>query len=424
MNLGFLGKRNAGPRSFVWKQAKGFIFWLLCSGGSHLWADTLTELNLELDPNRLLQADGTALPERSVILFGSFTNATNDPLSLARSLPSPTASNILTTLRSNFVVWRQITYTNGLDVFQVTTTPVAATRTNLAGRPVYLWVYNATNTNAANAENLQIGIFRARGNQVFPDASDTDFTVGLTLNNNPATNDIPGAGILFGQFFSNNNTQNFRLARITNVETSTMGSNTNFTVFTNIPFEIDVTANNGPNFFTLATSNLPSSLIFTNNGTLTGLFPQPTNVVIEVVASNNEGWGVQAVTNRLNFTVNTLTLTASNSQSPVAGVAQATKAGEIFASPGGAWTNLTKLPTGLSLAMDGTLSGTLWSSLAAFTILRQIDDTSTNYFRLNFNPTTPSFAIGGLQAGRLRVRLGQSVTNTNLAFSDSFGPIS
>jgi hypothetical protein len=421
MILGFLEKRNAGPRSFVWKQAKGFFFWLLCSGGSHLWADTLTELSFDADPSRLLQADGSSLPERSVILFGSFTNATNDPLSLARSLPSPTASNILTTLRSNFVIWRQITYTNGLDVFQVTTTPGSTTLSNLAGRPVYLWVYNATNTNAANAANLQIGIFRARGNKVFPDASE-DFTLSLTLNNNPATNEFPGAGILFGQFFSNNNTQNFRLAPITNVETSTMGTNTNFSIFSGIPFEIDVTANNGPTEFNLVTTNLPGSFSFTNHGTLTGEFTEATNTTVEVVASNNEGWGVRAVTNRFSVTVNNLTLAASNSQSPVAGVPQATNAPQLFSSPGGSWTNLTALPGGLALAVDGSLTGTVWSTNARFTILRQIDGSTTNFFRLNFNPSTPSFQVGGLAAGYLRVRQGQTATNTNLSFSDGFQP--
>lgn len=397
----------------------------LCLGvflGAHLRADTLTELSFDGDPSRLLQADGSSLPERSVILFGSFTNATNDPLSLARSLPSPTASNILTTLRSNFVVWRQISYTNGLNNFQVTNTPGNATRTNLAGRPVYLWVYNATNTNAANAANLQIGIFRARGDQVFPTASETDFTVGLTLNNNPATDDFPGAGILFGQFFSNNNTQNFRLAPITNVETSTMGTNTNFSIFSGIPFEIEVTANNGPTEFNLVTTNLQGSFSFTNHGTLTGQFTEATNTTVEVVASNNEGWGVRAVTNRFNVTVNNLTLAASNSQSPVAGVPQATNAPQLFSSPGGSWTNLTALPGGLALAVDGSLTGTVWSTNARFTILRQINGSTTNFFRLNFNPSTPSFQVGGLAAGYLRVRQGQTATNTNLSFSDGFQP--
>ena len=411
-----LGK-GAGP--FRWKVLK----FSLCLGVffvAHLRAD-LTELSFDGDPNRLLQADGSSLPERSVILFGSFTNATNDPLSLARSLPSPTASNILTTLRSNFVVWRTISYTNGLDNFQVTTTPGAATRTNLAGRPVYLWVYNATNTNAANAANLQIGIFRARGNQVFPNASE-DFSVGLTLNNNPATDEFPGAGILFGQFFSNNNTQNFRLAPITNVETSTMGTNTNFSIFSGIPFEIEVTANNGPTEFNLVTTNLPGSFSFTNHGTLTGEFTEATNTTVEVVASNNEGWGVRAVTNRFNVTVNNLTLAASNSQSPVAGVPQVTNAPQLFSSPGGSWTNLTALPGGLALAVDGSLTGTVWSTNARFTILRQIDGSTTNFFRLNFNPSTPSFQVGGLAAGYLRVRQGQTATNTNLSFSDGFQP--
>ena len=410
-----LGK-GAGP--FRWKVLK----FSLCLGVffvAHLRAD-LTELSFDDDPNRLLQADGSSLPDRSVILFGSFTNATNDPLSLARSLPSPTASNILTTLRSNFVVWRTISYTNGLDNFQVTTTPSDATRTNLAGRPVYLWVYNATNTNAANAANLQIGIFRARGNKVFP--SETDFEVGLTLNNKPATDEFPGAGILFGQFFSNNNTQNFRLAPITNVETSTMGTNTNFSIFSGIPFEIDVTANNGPTEFNLVTTNLPGSFSFTNHGTLTGEFTEATNTTVEVVASNNEGWGVRAVTNRFNVTVNNLTLAASNSQSPVAGVAQATNAPQLFSSPGGSWTNLTALPGGLALAVDGSLTGTVWSTNARFTILRQINGSTTNFFRLNFNPSTPSFQVGGLAAGYLRVRQGQTATNTNLSFSDGFQP--
>ena len=412
-----LGK---GAGTFRWKVLK----FSLCLGVffvAHLRAD-LTELSFDGDPNRLLQADGSSLPDRSVILFGSFTNATNDPLSLARSLPSPTASNILTTLRSNFVVWRTISYTNGLDNFQVTTTPGAATRTNLAGRPVYLWVYNATNTNAANAANLQIGIFRARGNQVFPNASETDFAVGLTLNNNPATDDFPGAGILFGQFFSNNNTQNFRLAPITNVETSTMGTNTNFSIFSGIPFEIDVTANNGPTEFNLVTTNLPGSFSFTNHGTLTGEFTEATNTTVEVVASNNEGWGVRAVTNRFNVTVNNLTLAASNSQSPVAGVPQVTNAPQLFSSPGGSWTNLTALPGGLALAVDGSLTGTVWSTNARFTILRQINGSTTNFFRLNFNPSTPSFQVGGLAAGYLRVRQGQTATNTNLSFSDGFQP--
>lgn len=411
-----LGK---GAGTFRWKVLK----FSLCLGVffvAHLRAD-LTELSFDGDPNRLLQADGSSLPDRSVILFGSFTNATNDPLSLARSLPSPTASNILTTLRSNFVVWRTISYTNGLDNFQVTTTPGAATRTNLAGRPVYLWVYNATNTNAANAANLQIGIFRARGNQVFPNASE-DFTVGLTLNNNPATDEFPGAGILFGQFFSNNNTQNFRLAPITNVETSTMGTNTNFSIFSGIPFEIEVTANNGPTEFNLVTTNLQGSFSFTNRGTLTGQFTEATNTTVEVVASNNEDWGVRAVTNRFNVTVSSLTLAASNSQSPVAGVPQVTNAPQLFSSPGGSWTNLTALPGGLALAVDGSLTGTVWSTNARFTILRQIDGSTTNFFRLNFNPSTPSFQVGGLAAGYLRVRQGQTATNTNLSFSDGFQP--
>ena len=415
-----LCEHGKGAGTFRWKVLK----FSLCLGVffvAHLRAD-LTELSFDGDPSRLLQADGSSLPERSVILFGSFTNATNDPLSLARSLPSPTASNILTTLRSNFVIWRQTTYTNGLDNFQVTTTPGSTTRSNLAGRPVYLWVYNATNTNAANAENLQIGIFRARGNQVFPTTNETDFTVGLTLNNNPATDEFPGAGILFGQFFSNNNTQNFRLAPITNVETSTMGTNTNFSIFSGIPFEIEVTANNGPTEFNLVTTNLPGSFSFTNHGTLTGQFTEATNTTVEVVASNNEGWGVRAVTNRFNVTVSSLTLAASNSQSPVAGVPQATNAPQLFSSPGGSWTNLTALPGGLALAVDGSLTGTVWSTNARFTILRQIDGSTTNFFRLNFNPSTPSFQVGGLAAGYLRVRQGQTATNTNLSFSDGFQP--
>ena len=394
---------------------------LLIALGACLQAQ-LTELSLDADRERLLQADGTPPEDSSVILFGSFTNAEADPLSLVRDLPDPTASNILTTLRSSFVVWRLLRYTNGLDSFQTTTTPSGATKTALAGRPVYVWVFNSTNTNASNAENLQMGIFRDRKvANVFPPADETDFSVGVTLNNNPVTDDFPGAGILFGQYFSNSTAQSFRLAPLTNVETSTMGANTNFSLFTGIPFEIEVTANNGPTGFTLLTTNLPGTFSFTNH-ILYGTLTNATNVRIEVAATNSEGWGVRAVTNRLNLLVADLTLTASNSQTGVAGIAQTTNVAQIFASPGGAWTNLTKLPTGLSLAMDGTLSGTLWSSLAAFTILRQIDDTSTNYFRLNFNPTTPSFAIGGLQAGRLRVRLGQSVTNTNLAFSDSFEP--
>ena len=141
-----------------------------------------------------------------------------------------------------------------------------------------------------------------------------------------------------------------------------------------------------------------------------------------MVASNNEGWGVRAVTNRFNVTVSSLTLAASNSQSPVAGVPQATNAPQLFSSPGGSWTNLTALPGGLALAVDGSLTGTVWSTNARFTILRQIDGSTTNFFRLNFNPSTPSFQVGGLAAGYLRVRQGQTATNTNLSFSDGFQP--
>jgi hypothetical protein len=417
MNAQFMEKRKSRNGCPGWKQVCGFIFGLLFTFATHLRADATTELSFDADPNRLLQADGTPLPERSVILFGSFTNATNDPLSLVRSLPSPTASNILTTLRSNFLVWRSLNYTNGQDLFQNTTSPAGATRTNLAGRPVYLWVYNSTNTNATNADNLQIGIFRARGTQVFPDATETDYSVGLTLNNNPNTDDFPGTGILFGRYVTNSGAQSFRLAPVTNVETSTMGANTNFTLFTDIPFEVDVTANNGANDFTWTPTNLPGSFLFTNNGTFSGQFAQPTNVVVEVVASNNEGWDVRAVTHRLNFTVNPLTLTASNSQSPVAGVAQATNAGEIFSSPGGTWTNLTPLPPGVTLGTNGSLSGTVWSTNSRFILLRQIDGSATNFFRLNLNPSIPTMQLEGLAGGRFRVRQGQAATNTNLTFS-------
>jgi hypothetical protein len=410
--------RFGGPG---WKQVCVFIFGLFYAFATHLRAETTTELSFDGDPNRLLQADGTTLPDRSVILFGSFTNATNDPLSLVRSLPSPTASNILTTLRSNFVVWRLLNYTNGQDLFQNTTTPGAAARNNLAGRPVYLWVYNSTNTNATNADNLQFGIFRARGTQVFPDATETEYFVGLTLNNNPITDSFPGTGILFGRYVTNGGAQSFRLAPVTNVESSTMGTNTNFSVFSDVPFEIDVTANNGPTDFTLDPTNLPG-LSFTNHGTLTGQFNLPTNVVVTVVASNNEGWGVQAVTHRLNFTVNPLTLAASNSQSPVAGVTLNTNASQVFSSPGGAWTSLTALPAGLALAADGSLTGTVWSTNARFTILRQIVDSTTNIYRLNFSPSTPVIRLGGLVGGHFRVRQGQAATNTNLTFSAGFQP--
>jgi hypothetical protein len=114
----------------------------------------------------------------------------------------------------------------------------------------------------------------------------------------------------------------------------------------------------GTTTFTLASGTLPSGLSLASNGTLSGIPLQTGTFPITVTVTDANGCTGTSATYNLTINCQTITVTHPANMSGTVGVAfseQYTQSGGIGAV---VFSTVSTLPTGMTLAADGTLSGT------------------------------------------------------------------
>ncbi len=167
--------------------------------------------------------------------------------------------------------------------------------------------------------------------------------------------------------------------------------------------------------FTLASGTLPSGLSLASNGTVSGVPMQTGTFPITVTATDSNGCSGTSTTYSLTINCQTITVTHPANMTGTVGVAfseQYTQSGGIGAVT---FSTSSTLPTGMTFAADGTLSGTPTQS-GSFPITVTATDsngcTGSDTFTLTIGCQTITVTNPGVSSGTAGTPFSQSFTQS------------